>query len=75
MTPRERSSQCSTVVTRWPRFSGAYFDDETSAELPSWDLFRVDDGTDFGGPYCYYDHFQDERILASEYGGAGESEG
>ena len=56
-------------------FFGAYFNDEESAELPSEEFFRLVDGADFGWPYCYYDHFQQKRILAPEYGGNGRSEG
>jgi glucose/arabinose dehydrogenase len=54
---------------------GGYFDEATSAELPSEELFRLEDGLDFGWPYCYYDHHQEKRILAPEYGGNGRSEG
>lgn len=52
-----------------------YFDDAESAELPSEELFRLEDGADFGWPYCYYDHFQNTRILAPEYGGDGQTVG
>lgn len=54
---------------------GAYFDAAESAELPSEELFRLDDGADFGWPYCYYDHFLGRRVLAPEYGGDGEVAG
>ena len=54
---------------------GAYFDDAESAELPSEELFRLQEGADFGWPYCYYDHFLGRRVLAPEYGGDGEAEG
>ena len=46
---------------------------EQSAELPSEELLRIDDGSNFGWPYCYYDHLQGKRILAPEYGGDGNA--
>lgn len=30
---------------------------------------------DFGWPYCYYDHMQNKKVLAPEYGGDGKKEG
>ncbi len=54
---------------------GAYYDNEESAELPSEELIRLRDGADFGWPYCYYDHFQGQRMLSPEYGGDGRDAG
>ncbi len=54
---------------------GSYFNAEESAELPSEELFLLKDSDNFGWPYCYYDHFRKQRILAPEYGGNGESVG
>jgi len=48
---------------------------EESAELPAEEFMRVDEGDDFGWPYCYWDHLQGERVLAPEYGGDGEEQG
>lgn len=47
---------------------------EQSAELPSEEFLMVKDGSDFGWPYCYYDHFQKKKVLAPEYGGNGKKE-
>jgi glucose/arabinose dehydrogenase len=55
----------------WPE----HFDDEQSAELPSEEFMIVDEGADFGWPYCYWDHLQGRRVLAPEYGGDGEEVG
>ncbi|UZR93328.1 PQQ-dependent sugar dehydrogenase [Chondrinema litorale] len=52
-----------------------FYDDEQSAELPSEEFLKISDGDDFGWPYCYYDHFQDKKILAPEYGGDGKKTG
>ncbi len=45
---------------------------EENAELPAEEFFLVTEGADFGWPYCYYDQFQEKKVLAPEYGGDGE---
>ncbi len=55
----------------WPE----YFDDKQSAELPAEEFFQIDDGDDFGWPYCYFDGFKNTKVLAPEYGGNGEEIG
>ena len=51
------------------------FTDSMSAELPSEEFLRVNQGDDFGWPYCYYDHIQSKKVLAPEYGGDGTTTG
>lgn len=51
------------------------FDAKQSAELPSEEFLLVKNGSDFGWPYCYNDHFQHKKILAPEYGGDGKKMG
>ena len=51
----------------WPEL----FDSLQNAELPAEEFFRVERGQDFGWPYCYYDGFQNKKVLAPEYGGDG----
>jgi glucose/arabinose dehydrogenase len=46
-----------------------YYDEKEGAELPAEELFRVKKGSDFGWPYCYYDQFKHQKLLAPEYGG------
>ncbi len=46
-----------------------------SAELPAEEFLRVLEGSDFGWPYCYFDHEKHVRILNPEYGGNGDSVG
>lgn len=43
-----------------------------SAELPSEEFLRINDGTNAGWPYCYYDQIQGKKVLAPEYGGDGK---
>ena len=50
----------------------AYFTDEQNAELPSEEFFQIKQGGDYGWPYCYFDHLQNKKILAPEYGGDGK---
>jgi glucose/arabinose dehydrogenase len=35
----------------------------------------VEDGSNFGWPYCYYDQAQNKKVLAPEYGGDGQKIG
>lgn len=51
------------------------FNDEQNAELPSEEFFELKDGDFCGWPYCYYDHFQNKKVLAPEYGGDTKTEG
>jgi glucose/arabinose dehydrogenase len=53
----------------------ALYDEQQSAELPAEEMFLVKKGSNFGWPYCYYDQFQQKKILAPEYGGDGKKQG
>jgi glucose/arabinose dehydrogenase len=57
------------------QFFPEYYTREESAELPAEEFVMLSDGADFGWPYCYYDHLQDKKVLAPEYGGDGEEIG
>jgi glucose/arabinose dehydrogenase len=57
--------------TLWP----AHFTAEQNAELPSEEFLKVDEGSDFGWPYCHHDWQQGKRVLAPEYGGDGKTVG
>lgn len=46
-----------------------------SAENPAEELYRLDQGTDYGWPYCYYDVDLKQKVLAPEYGGDGRRQG
>ena len=47
---------------------------QRSADLPAEEFMQVNQGDDFGWPYCYYDQVQRKRVLAPEYGGDGGQE-
>lgn len=51
------------------------YNEDQSAELPSEELLRIGKGDNFGWPYCYFDHLQNKKVLAPEYGGDGKKEG
>lgn len=53
--------------TLWP----GLFTAQQNAELPSETLLRVDEGSNFGWPYCYHDWQQNKLFLNPEYGGDG----
>jgi mono/diheme cytochrome c family protein len=47
------------------------YTEQENADLPAEEFLMLDDGADFGWPYCYYDPFQESKVLAPEYGGDG----
>lgn len=51
------------------------YNNEQNAELPSEEFMLVKKGSDFGWPYCYYDHLQKKKVLGPEYGGDGKQQG
>lgn len=55
----------------WPE----HYSPWQSAMLPSEEFLKIEEGDDFGWPYCYYDQMQQKRILSPEYGGDGNSIG
>jgi glucose/arabinose dehydrogenase len=52
----------------WPE----YFTEFANAEKPAEEFVRIEEGSDFGWPYCYYDGQIERKVLAPEYGGDGE---
>lgn len=52
----------------WPE----YFTEAASAEKPAEEFVRIEEGANFGWPYCYYDPQLERKVLAPEYGGDGE---
>ncbi len=48
---------------------------QQGAELPAEEFFLLEDGSDCGWPYCYYDQIQQKKVLAPEYGGDGKMVG
>jgi glucose/arabinose dehydrogenase len=54
---------------------GEHFTDRDSAEKPAEEFVLIQEGDDFGWPYCYYDPETDLKVLAPEYGGDGEMVG
>tara|TARA_B100001115_G_scaffold70821_1_gene52130 strand:- start:946 stop:2223 length:1278 start_codon:yes stop_codon:yes gene_type:complete len=55
----------------WPEIYTA----KQSAELPGEEFLRIEEGSDFGWPYCYYDWQKRVKLLNPEYGGNGDSIG
>jgi glucose/arabinose dehydrogenase len=43
-----------------------------NADLPAEEFMAVEEGDDFGWPYCYFDWQQGKKVLAPEYGGDGQ---
>ncbi len=57
--------------SHWPEL----YSEEESAELPAEEMFEVQEGDDFGWPYCYYDQRKNKKLLNPEYGGDKEKTG
>lgn len=57
------------------QFYPEYYTDKQSADLPAEEFLLVEDGSNFGWPYCYFDPFLNQKVLAPEYGGDGKKEG
>jgi glucose/arabinose dehydrogenase len=55
------------LADNWP----ALFTADYSAENPGEALVRVEEGDDFGWPYCYHSMAEQKLVLAPEYGGDG----
>lgn len=55
----------------WPKLYTA----EQGQNLPAEELLRVEEGGDYGWPYCYYDDTKRQLVLAPEYGGNGSDVG
>lgn len=51
------------------------YDDEANAMLPAEEFFLINEGDDFGWPYCYYNPMTNKKMLAPEYGGDREKTG
>jgi glucose/arabinose dehydrogenase len=51
------------------------YTNEESAEKPAEEFVRIQDGENFGWPYCLFDPATDTKVLAPEYGGDGTSIG
>jgi glucose/arabinose dehydrogenase len=52
----------------------ALFSDEDNAELPAEEFHKLNDGSDCGWPYTYWDGRRGRRVIAPEYGGDGARE-
>ena len=55
------------------RFWPEYYTEEQNLDLPAEEFLEVEEGDDFGWPYCYWDTFQSKKLLNPEYGGDGRS--
>jgi glucose/arabinose dehydrogenase len=55
----------------WPEF----FTAKDNAERPAEPLYRAEQGSNFGWPYCFFDYGQKKLLLNPEYGGDGKTAG
>jgi glucose/arabinose dehydrogenase len=57
------------------QFYPSLYTEQQGAELPAEEFLLVENGDFFGWPYCYYDQFQKQKLLAPEYGGDTKTKG
>lgn len=54
---------------QFSQFFPELFSDKANAQLPAEEFFLINEGDDFGWPYCYYNQIKEQKMLAPEYGG------
>ena len=59
------------LAENWPKVYTA----ERGQNLPAEELLRIEQGGDYGWPYCYFDDQQQKLVQAPEYGGDGKTVG
>jgi glucose/arabinose dehydrogenase len=57
-----------SLDTLWP----GQFTAEQNAEWPAEYLLKVEDGSNFGWPYCFYNNSEKKLVINPEYGGDGK---
>jgi glucose/arabinose dehydrogenase len=57
--------------TMWP----SLFTAQQNTDLPAEEFVDMAQGDNLGWPYCYYDPFKKQKLLAPEYGGNGSTLG
>jgi len=57
-----------SLDTLWP----GQFTAEQNAEWPAEYLLKVEDGSNFGWPYCFYNNSEKKLVTNPEYGGDGK---
>ncbi len=53
------------------RFWPDIFTEEQNLDLPAEEFLEIEEGDDFGWPYCFWDTFKNKKLLNPEYGGDG----
>ena len=55
------------LAENWPKL----YTPDQGQNLPAEELLKVQEGHDYGWPFCYFDNMQQKLVLAPEYGGDG----
>ncbi|HEY1953193.1 MAG TPA: PQQ-dependent sugar dehydrogenase, partial [Gemmatimonadaceae bacterium] len=59
------------LFDNWPKL----YTPEQGQNLPAEELLKIEQGGDYGWPYCYFDNVQQKLVQAPEYGGDGKKIG
>lgn len=54
------------------RFWPQYFTEEQNLDLPAEEFLEIEEGDDFGWPYCFWNPFENKKLLNPEFGGDGQ---
>jgi glucose/arabinose dehydrogenase len=76
LTTQPRNETLYAVVHGRDQLSDNWgFSAQVNANNPGEELVQVQEGDDFGWPYCYYSNDHHRKVLAPEYGGDGDKVG
>jgi glucose/arabinose dehydrogenase len=67
-----------TVMNNRDQLEGLWpdlFTAEDNQTRPAEVMYKVEQGANFGWPFCFYDYFQNKLLLNPEYGGDGKTVG
>jgi len=59
------------LADNWPKL----YTSDQGQNLPAEELLKIDQGGDYGWPYCYFDNGQAKLVQAPEFGGDGKKLG
>ena len=57
------------------QFFPKLYSEDDGVHIPAEEFLEINEGDDFGWPYCYYDGQKNKKLLAPEYGGDGQKLG
>ena len=72
LTAHPETGRLYAAIHGRDRLASWGFGDTVNAENPAEEFGVVEEGADYGWPYCYFDRAGNAKVLAPEYGGDGK---